>query len=200
MIKARSIVAISAPALPMYAMMMPLAVFLPAYYAQNLNIAMATVGTMFALGRVFDVITDPLAGVLMDNLRERVPRKTWLAVGAVPIMVAVYNLFFVSPSASPVSLFLWLLCLYIGWTFMSVALFSWAAETTFDYHERSRIMAGIQAANSTGSVLVLVLPVLVEWLSSQELVGDLRVQAMGWFILITLPLCVIAMQWQSHRC
>ena len=73
---------------------------------------------------------------------------------------------------------------------MSVALFSWAAETTFDYHERSRIMAGIQAANSTGSVLVLVLPVLVEWLSSQELVGDLRVQAMGWFILITLPLCV----------
>ena len=190
MLKKSAIVAIAAPAIPMYAMMMPLAVFLPAYYAQSLGISMAAVGTMFALGRVFDVITDPFAGVLMDHMQKRIPRKVWLAIGAIPIALAIYNLFFTSENTSTTSLFVWLLILYVGWTFMSVALFSWAAETTHDYHERSKVMAAIQTANSTGSVLVLVLPVLVEWLATQTSVSDLRVQTMGGFIMLALPVCI----------
>ena len=74
---------------------------------------------------------------------------------------------------------------------MSVGLYSWAAETTTDYHERSRVMASIQAANSVGSVLVLLTPALVEWFSPGEGIGALRVQAMGWFILVTLPISVL---------
>ncbi len=186
----RAIIALSAPALPMYAMMMPLAIFLPAYYAENLGIGMAAAGTIFALGRVFDVVTDPLAGVMMDRLQHVVQRKWWLAIGAGPVALAVLNLFFIAEDVSTGDLFLWLLCLYLGWTMMSVALFSWAAETSYDYHERSRIMAGIQAANSLGSVLVLVLPVAVEWFGAAGEVGELRVQAMGALILLALPVSI----------
>ena len=150
-----SIVALSAPALPMFAMMMPLAVFLPAYYADGLGLGMAAVGSLFALGRMFDVVTDPFAGVIMDRLQQTIQRKTWLAIGAVPIAVAVANLFFATGEVSAIWLFSWLLCLYLGWTLMSVGLYSWAAETSTDYHERSRVMASLQAANSIGSVLVL---------------------------------------------
>ena len=174
----------------MYAMMMPLAIFLPAYYADNLGIGMAAAGTMFALGRVFDVVTDPLAGVMMDRLQHVVPRKWWLAIGAVPIALAVVNLFFVAEGSSAGRLFVWLLCLYLGWTLMSVALFSWAAEITYDYHERSRVMAGVQAANSLGSVLVLLLPVMVEWFWAAGAVGELRVRTMGGLILLALPISV----------
>ncbi len=186
-----AIVALAAPALPMFAMMMPLAVFLPAYYADSLGIGMATVGSLFALSRVFDVVTDPFAGLLMDRLQGAVQRKTWLAVGAVPIAVAVANLFFVSNGITTAGLFFWLLCLYAGWTLMSVGLFSWAAETTNDYHERSRVMAAIQAANSMGSVLVLLTPVLVEWFADSAAVNTLRVETMGWFILVALPVSVV---------
>ena len=183
----RAIVALSAPAVPMYAMMMPLAIFLPAYYAESLGIGMAAVGTIFAVGRVFDVVTDPFAGVMMDRLQHVVQRKWWLAIGAVPIALAVANLFFLDNDFSTVHIFLWLLCLYLGWTLMSVALFSWAAETTYDYHERSRVMAGIQAANGLGSVLVLLLPVGVEWFWAAGEVSELRVQTMGGLILLALP-------------
>ena len=189
-IGARSIAALSAPAVPMYAMMLPVAVFLPAYYAESLGIGMTAAGTVFALGRVFDVVTDPLAGVMMDRLQHIVRRKWWLAIGAVPIALAVANLFFVAEDVSTGQLFFWLLCLYIGWTFMSVALFSWAAETSYDYHERSRVMAGIQAANSLGSVLVLLLPVGVEWFGAAGDVGELRVRTMGGLILLALPVTV----------
>ncbi|MCY3819753.1 MAG: MFS transporter [Gammaproteobacteria bacterium] len=186
----RAIIALSLPALPMYALMVPLAVFLPAYYAESLGIGMAAAGTIFALGRVFDVVTDPFAGVMMDRLQHLVRRQWWLGIGAVPIALAVVNLFFVAGDVSTGRLFFWLLCLYLGWTLMSVALFSWAAETSHDYHERSRVMAGIQAANSLGSVLVLVLPVAVEWLGAAGEVGELRVRSMGTLILLALPVSV----------
>ena len=182
--------ALAVPALPMYALMTPLAVFLPAYYAESVGIGMAAAGTVFALGRVFDVVTDPFAGVMMDRLQHVIQRKWWLAIGAVPIALAVINLFFVSEDDSTGHLFLWLLCLYLGWTLMSVGLFSWAAETSFDYDERSRIMAGIQVANSLGSVLVLVLPVAVEWFGTTGEVSGLRVQTMGGLILLALPVTV----------
>ena len=114
----------------MYAMMMPLAIFLPAYYAESLGIGMAAVGTIFALGRVFDVATDPLAGVMMDRLQHVVQRKWWLAIGAVPITLAVFNLFFITKDVTTGYILFWLLWLYLGWTLMSVALFSWAAEVS----------------------------------------------------------------------
>ena len=95
-----AVMALSAPAIPMFAMMMPLAVFLPAYYADSLGLGMAAVGSIFALGRTFDVVTDPFAGVLMDRLQTVVQRKTWLAIGALPIAVAVANLVF---ATGPVS-------------------------------------------------------------------------------------------------
>ncbi|MGI9328192.1 MAG: MFS transporter [Pseudomonadales bacterium] len=182
--------ALAAPAVPMYAMMMPLAIFLPAYYAENLGIGMAMVGSLFALSRVFDVVTDPVAGILMDRLQHAVQRKTWIGIGAVPIALAVLNLFFVDKGVSTEELFAWLICLYVGWTFMSVGLFSWAAETSFDYQERSRVMAGIQAANSLGTVLVLLLPALVEWFSDAASIEALRVQTMGVFILVALPISI----------
>ena len=186
-----AIMALAAPAVPMYAMMMPLAVFLPAYYADSLGIGMATVGYLFVLGRVFDVLTDPFAGIVMDRLQQRIQRKAWLAIGAVPIALAVVNLFFVDADTTLGGLFFWLLCLYLGWTLMSVAIFSWAAETSFDYHQRSRAMAGIQAANSLGSVSVLLLPVVIEWVGTAGEIGELRVQAMGGFILVALPITIL---------
>ena len=185
-----SILALAAPALPMYALMLPLAVFLPAYYADSLGVGMAAVGTLFALGRVFDVVTDPIAGVVMDRFQGRIQRKTWLLVGAVPIAMAVVSLFFVGGDVTIGYLYFWLLLLYAGWTFMSVALFSWAAETSYDYDESSRVMAGIQVANTVGSILVLLLPVLVEWLADSAAVSELRVQTMGAVILVALPVAI----------
>ncbi|MCY3792873.1 MAG: MFS transporter, partial [Gammaproteobacteria bacterium] len=74
---------------------------------------------------------------------------------------------------------------------MSVGLFSWGAETTGDYHERSRVMGSIQIANSLGTVLVLLVPTAIEWLADAEDLGTERVRAMGCLILALLPLTVL---------
>ena len=75
--------------MPMFAMMMPLAIFLPSYFASNLGISMATVGTLFLIGRLFDVFTDPLAGIVMDRCQAVISRKLWVVIGALPIAVEI---------------------------------------------------------------------------------------------------------------
>ncbi|MCY3792872.1 MAG: MFS transporter, partial [Gammaproteobacteria bacterium] len=107
--------ALALPAMPMFAMMMPVAIFLPSHYA-HLGFGMAAVGTVFLAGRTFDVITDPIAGMVMDRMRHRVPRKAWVAIGAAPIWFSVLNLFFVDGTASLTGLLFWILVLYLGWT------------------------------------------------------------------------------------
>ena len=60
---------------------------------------------------------------------------------AVPVlMVSIYKLFFPDPNnVSAFYLFIWLTCLWLGWTMLFIPYYAWAAELTADYHERSRV-------------------------------------------------------------
>lgn len=58
----RILALLAAPALPMATLTLPLTIFLPTYYAGSLGMNLATVGLIFALVRLLDLIFDPLAG------------------------------------------------------------------------------------------------------------------------------------------
>ncbi len=67
--------------------------YLPTYYAIDLGLGLATVGTVFAIGRILDVITDPLLGHWSDQTRSRFgPRKPWMAAGVVGYCLSVWLL------------------------------------------------------------------------------------------------------------
>ncbi len=183
--------ALSAPAVPMFALMMPLVIFVPPYFAEHMGLGLAAVGTIFTLGRLFDVVTDPFAGIVMDRTRQRVPKRLWVVAGAMPLALATWQIFFVSPPVQAGTLMAWLIVLYAGWTLMSVGLYSWASEVSSDYHERSRVMGAVQMANSTGTILVLLIPAAVEAFASPADVDTLRIRAMGAAILLMLPVSLL---------
>ncbi len=187
----KSMVALSAPGIPMYALMMPLVIFIPPYYAEHMGLGMAAVGTIFTIGRLFDVFSDPFAGVLMEKTRVFMPKQAWIILGAFPLSLAVWKIFFASPPGDSSVLMMWLLVLYAAWTLMSVGLFSWGSEMASDYHERSVIMGVIQMANLSGTVLVLVIPAVIELFIEAENIQLLRVRAMGAAILTLLPIALI---------
>jgi Na+/melibiose symporter-like transporter len=192
-------IALAGPAMPMFALMMPLTIFIPPFYAEHMGLGMAMVGTLFTLGRLFDVLTDPLAGFLMDRTQQRLGRHVWVTIGAVPLGIATWQIFFAQAPAHAWVLMAWLVVLYGGWTLMSVGLFSWGAEVTSDYDERSRVMGFIQFANVLGTVLVVVLPVVVELSRRVENVDVARVRAMGGFIMLLLPLTLALAWWKAPR-
>ena len=77
------IAAYAAPGFALAVPTIPVAVLLPAYYAEDLGLGLAATGTALAAARTLDFIADPLAGALSDRLRTRCGRrKPVIAVGA----------------------------------------------------------------------------------------------------------------------
>ncbi|HAR30970.1 MAG TPA: MFS transporter, partial [Gammaproteobacteria bacterium] len=73
--------------LPVTMSIFPVIVFIPRFYSNDMGIAVATVGTIMLLSRVFDVMTDPIMGYLSDHTRSRWGRrKPWIAL-SVPVMM-----------------------------------------------------------------------------------------------------------------
>ena len=181
----------AAVALPAGAMAMPIAVYLPPLYGESLGLSLATVGLVFTLARIWDVVTDPIMGVVIDKYGSRWGQyKHWIAVAIPILMLAVYMVFLPSEdSASALYLGGWLLVLYVGYTILSIAHQSWGAQLASGYDERSRLYGWREIFVISGMGLVLAIPVAVEMLGEAALTT--KVASMGLFCLILFPLTTI---------
>lgn len=178
------------PALPISAMGLPIVVYLPPFYAADMGLGLATVGTIFMLTRFWDVVTDPILGVVSDRWRTRWGRrKPWL-VASVPVTVgAVVMVFMPSPPVTAAYLLGWMMVLYVGWTLLTLSHMAWGAELAPEYNERSRIQGYREVALILGMVLVLALPVVIERTAGADVAGA-RIASMGWFVVVLLPLTI----------
>jgi len=79
---------------PMSMASIPVALFLPAFYTQDLGLGMTSVGLILMLARFWDVVTDPVIGYMSDRTQSRFGRrKPWVLVSLPLVMLAVYHLF-----------------------------------------------------------------------------------------------------------
>ncbi len=139
---------------------LPLALFVPAYYADDLGLPLAQVGAAIAASRVLDVVTDPLMGQLSDRMRTRFGRrKPWIALGTPILLLSLWQLFVPGGrgEASILGLFGWTALLFVGFTIIDVPFKAWGAELSRDYGERSRVAAWREAFGFGGQVALLLL-------------------------------------------
>lgn len=187
--------AFALPAAPIAAMGLPIVVYLPPFYAGDLGLGLAVVGTIFMITRFWDVFTDPVLGILSDHFKTRWGRRRHWIVISVPIMlVSVYMVFMPTAPVSGLYLLVWMVILYIGWTLLTISHLSWGAELTPDYNERSTVQGFREFALIAGMIFVLAMPVAIEAMEPDN-VGAARVASMGWFVLILLPITVAIAVW-----
>jgi Na+/melibiose symporter-like transporter len=179
-------------AVPIAGAGLPLALFVPQLYATHFGMSLATIGFIFLLGRLWDVASDPIVGVLSDRTRSRFGRRRpWIAGGGVLFGLGSALLFFPPPAlVGPLYLGLVLFVFYLGWTMVAVPFSAWAGEIDRDYHGRTRVVTYQLTLQSIGLLLVLVLPTLLD----QVRPGDaaLKLQVVGGFILATLLPALVA--------
>lgn len=182
--------AFSGPAIPIAALGLPIGVYLPQFYAGPMGLGLATVGTIFMLARLWDVVTDPMMGVISDKFPSRWGRRRHWIVLSVPMLVVCAYMVFV-PSAPVTAGYLlgWMFFLYIGWTMLTISHMAWAAELSGDYNERSRIQGFREAFQLLGVPLVLLIPAIIERMGAEDM-ETARVASMGWFIVLLLPVAV----------
>ncbi|MBX7247749.1 MAG: MFS transporter [Caulobacteraceae bacterium] len=179
--------AFAGPCLPYAAVGLPLAVSLPAFYSQYVGLSLAAVGTAFLAVRMIDIFFDPIVGWAMDRTRNRWgPYRTWITLGTPILMLAIWMIFFVKPGADFNYLFVWLLVLYLGFSICTLAQLAWGSVLAPQYDERSRLYGWWQAANIVGVLIALFIPTVV--LKAGLGTYEDGVRAMGWFIVISLPL------------
>lgn len=185
------LIAFALPQWPLAAIGLPIAVFLPPFYAGELGLGVQAVGVVFLIARFWDVITDPVMGLLSDRFPSRWGRRRhWIIIGSPILMISTFIIFnpmvFYSGMTSATLLF-WLIIMYVGWTMVTLNHLSWSAEVHTNYHERSRIQAAVQVLTIVGLIVVLLIPVLVKG------EGDSAVREMsviGWYIFLMMIPCV----------
>src|ERR1700758_2103732 len=93
------LIAFAAMAVPIAGAGLPLALFVPQLYATHFGMSLATIGFIFLLGRIWDVASDPIVGVLSDRTRTRFGRrKPWIAAGGLLFGLGSALLFFPPPA------------------------------------------------------------------------------------------------------
>ena len=178
-------------ALPIGAMAMPIAIYLPPLYSGSLGLTLATVGMIFTLARVWDLVTDPIMGIVIDRYGSRWGQyKHWVALAIPMVMLAIYKIFIPNPAdVTAIYLGFWMLVLYLGYTMLSIAHNSWGSFLASDYDERSRLFGWREIFIIIGMVFVLAIPATMDFFG-QSNTPD-KVAGMGLFCLILFPLTVI---------
>lgn len=114
------------------------------YYNMILHVDPAKLGLILALPRLWDAITDPIAGFISDNFHSRFGRRKPLIVVGALLQGIAFGLIWMaqddwSEDKALVYLIATLLFFYTCFTIFSVPLVSLSYEMTPDYKERTRV-------------------------------------------------------------
>jgi GPH family glycoside/pentoside/hexuronide:cation symporter len=143
------------PAAAYLAISMPFSIWLMKHATDVLLVAPAAMGTILLLGRLWDAISDPMAGYLSDRTRSRFGRRRiWLLGSAVPLAITYVMLWAPPESLEGIVLLGWLLVALLLFetasTAFSVPHAALGLELTSDYHERTRVFAWRHVLTTVG--------------------------------------------------
>lgn len=152
----------------------------------GLGINPAVVGTLMALPRLTDALTDPLMGYISDHTRSRWGRRRpYIFVGAITagiLFAALWQL----PAGHSESFYFWFFLLgsilfYLAYTVFATPWVALGYEMTPDYNERTRLMG---VANFMGQFAWVAAPWFYKIMENDRLFEDSVAGARGLAIVV----------------
>jgi glycoside/pentoside/hexuronide:cation symporter, GPH family len=184
------LIAFSTLAMPLYAVQLPLGVYLPSIFAEHYGLSLSTLGLIFLVAKIWGSLTDPVIGALSDRSRNQFGhRRSWILAGGVVFGVSGLFLFFPPHAVSPVYLAVVLFSFYLGWSMIQIPFLAWSGELSRDYDERTRVATYQTVTGSTALLLILILPTIIDRVRSGN--AALKLHAMGALLLTTLLIGLI---------
>ena len=195
-----------APATPLAMVALPMAVYLPAVYAdaEGFGLGLAFVGLVLVIARLFDGVTDPLVGFLSDRTRSRWGRRKPFILLGTPIYILGICLLFVPPfTFSEISIwgveinsgYPWMLAMlivtYIGSTIQDVPYSAWGAELSKNYHERTLITSWREGFAVTGALIGAFTPAIIFFFGYSKPTDAVYFLSMA--IALVMPLLILNM-------
>lgn len=176
-------------AIPLTGLSAAIVNLVPAYYAEVLGLSLGSVGAVFFLLRLFDALTDPAMGWLVDRHPFRQQHKPWILLSLPVFLSSIGLLFF------PIRAWIGLAYLlgsgflaYSAYTVGLVAHQAWGASLARDPRSLSQLMAYRELAVIAGILCVFLAPAVAEGLGHVGLTAKVTASAVfliAAFALIT---------------
>ncbi|MDA1342083.1 MAG: MFS transporter [Proteobacteria bacterium] len=166
---------------------MPIFIFILPYYAGDLGLGLSLVGVLFFLGRITDIFTDPVMGVLIDKYPSKWGKhKHWILISAPILMLATYFIF-IPTTANPSAFYFFasLLLLYTGFTLCTITQLSWSSFLAPNYDERTKLLTLRELIALLSMFCVITIPAIVELFNTSL---ESKVFAIGIFVIICTPI------------
>ncbi len=184
----------SGPSMALNVMVVPLLLLLPQFYAADLGLDLAMIGTVFMVARLWDALTDPAIGALSDRISTRWGRRRPLILAGLPLVMGA-TWFLLKPPAD-VSfgyLLTWVFLFYVFWTLVFIPYQSWGTELARGFHERTRVAGFRDGASFAGYLLASLLPLLIlqVYLRIEQPSYAQMLNVLGAFFLLSLPMTVL---------
>ena len=157
----KTVIAYGAPGTGAGYMYLLLGLYVMKFSTDVLLIAPVVMGLIFAASRVWDAISDPLAGYLSDRTALKFGRRrSWILGSIVPIGGAFLMVFAPPDGLTDGQLIAWMAVAVIGFysamTLFFVPHMALGAELSSNYHERSRLFGIRHGFYTFGSLLSLI--------------------------------------------
>lgn len=126
-----------------------------------LLIAPAAIGLIIASARLWDAVSDPLAGYLSDRTNSKHGRRrAWMFYAAVPMGLCLFMIWSPPTFLTGTALILWMAVVLLAYETASTAFFvphgAIGVELTPNYHERTRLYGWSHMIGFLGTVLGLI--------------------------------------------
>ena len=156
------------PALPLAFVALPLYMVWPHHVATNFGLSLGLLGGLLFVVRLLDGLLDPLIGHAVDGLLVKgaatLLRRCLLAgmVLALSFIWLFFPQWLLGPTltmdALLVLMTVLLLCAYLAYSFLNIALQAWGAGIAGDNTERSRLVGWREGLGLLGVISASVLP------------------------------------------
>ena len=174
-----------APALALGMPTLPLLIYLPAIYAEQVGLGLTATGIAIFIARLMDIITDPIIGILSDRTDDKTQkkwgrRKPLIFFGG--ILGILGTIFLLNPAtgASSVYLTVWAAILYLGWTMISIPYLAWGAELSNKYNERTNITSVRESFMLAGIIMAGAIPAITSTYGYDE---QKSMALIGWIMI-----------------
>jgi len=175
--------------------------FLLIFYTDVALIPPALASTALLVGKVWDIVNDPLFGWMSDRTKSKHGRRrVYLIYGAIPLALVTFALWAVPRGLSPTAAFVWIVVSYALFdtlfTITNVPFNALTAELTPDYDERTSLTAVASIGAVVGYLLGSILPPMIAGGFEDSSAGYMALGAVSGVIV---GVCVALVAWRVRE-
>ena len=170
-------------AIPIAFLGLPLYIYLPNFYVNEVGLNVAVVGVVLFVSRLIDMIADPFIGRISDIYLKA---KYMILIGSIVLLISFY--FLSHPKIDSILwLFLFSTFTYIGFSFVNIAYLSLNAKLGKSYHDNTKLSFSREIFTILGVLTALMLPYLFHVANDSQKSLTLMFET----IVFVLPICLI---------